>query len=312
MRIGLTTNDHSKLEHNGARLNSIAFFTDNAMLPGLHVALLSMLESLPPNANAQIIVFVEGVSDLERQRLHQTHAIEPRGTRIQCVDYVSKSPEGANALHGNRSTYGRIYLAELLPDSEQCIYLDCDLVIRRNVLELLSRFDGKHTIYVDGQLSRQHVLEKELFELAGLDMNGQCFNAGVMALDLRLWRLRDRSTACAQAALKYSGRFKSADQALLNVVFHDDFCGVGDEINTALYPSSPALDEPGNRIYHFVGAPKPWDLFGSHLHQNYALWKEIYLRTAIGGVVPWHYASLSRTLRISRSLMKAWQAKRRS
>lgn len=220
-------------------MKSIVFFADATVLPGLHVTLLSLLDSLGSDADAHIIVFADGVSDLEKEMLRQTHAVHPRRTIMTFIDFVPKSPEGANSLNGNRVTYGRIYLADLLPDTEQCVYLDCDLLVCKPVDELFSFIDGQHTIYVDGTGRRSNSLDQELFREAGLDMNGPCFNPGVMGLDLRLWRARDRNLACQSMARKYSGMFRSADQALLNVVFHDDFSALGEEFNMRLYPSSP-------------------------------------------------------------------------
>src|SRR5689334_14657459 len=116
-------------------MKSIVFFADTAILPGLHVTLLSLLDSLQTDTDAQIIIFTDHVSNAEKEKLRQTHAIRSRQTKLIFIDYVPKSPEGANSLHGNRGTYGRIYLADLLPETEQCLYLDCDLVVCKPVCE---------------------------------------------------------------------------------------------------------------------------------------------------------------------------------
>jgi lipopolysaccharide biosynthesis glycosyltransferase len=95
----------------------------------------------------------------------------------------------------------------------------------------------------------------------------------------------------------------------LNVVFHNDFVGVGPAFNHHLYPSAPPASLLRNdaRVLHFVGSPKPWDPTGAFIHRNYWLWRYFYERTALAGRSPLRYASVRRAFRTLPSVCRSWR-----
>jgi lipopolysaccharide biosynthesis glycosyltransferase len=293
-------------------MNAVALFCNHIMLPGLHVTISTLLKSLAPESRKHVTLhaFLDEVADKEKSLLRATHERFSNGVGLVIHDYSPRAPSGGNSLHGNTTTYGRLHLADLLPDHDRCVYLDVDLVVNRSIAELFEHFDESSVVIADGTGLRESSLDKKLFAEAGLDMSGKCFNAGVMGLNLALWRSRQISALCNEVSRKYAGKFLSADQALLNVALHDTFKPVGDDWNTPLYPSTPALSHPESRIYHFVGSPKPWDLFGAQLVANQSMWKREYESTEIGGGSPLRYASIKRSLRIVRQTAKALMDRR--
>lgn len=284
---------------------AVAFFSDKHMLPGLHVSLLSLLRSLDEvkGKDFSIHLFLDNVPEREKRFLEQTHAVSPKGTTLVICDYVAKCPPGANLLRGNMTVYGPLFLAELLPDYSNCLYLDCDLYVNRPIHDLFEHFDGQHVLFVDGCRKRSKTIDGKLYEAAGLDMEGCFFNSGVMAMDLDLWRQREISKQCGEVARKYAGLFHSADQALMNVALDGQFKALGDSINTILFPKNKTPDKLEPRIYHYVGAPKPWDFLGSVQSQHYRMWHAVYRKTAIKDRWSLRYTTLKRALRMLRQLL---------
>jgi len=293
-------------------MKPVAFFSDTRALPGLHVTIATLLKSLRPGEGGEIAlhIFLDNVSSSERNLLKATHKRNAQGTELHFHNFTPSAPTGGNSLHGNNTAYGRLYLPYLLSEYDKCIYLDCDLFVNRSIVGLFDEFDEQNVLIVDGVGIRSQSLENKLFKEANLDMNGFCFNSGVMGINLKLWRERDVSRICNNTAELYKGLFLSADQALLNTALHDSFKSVGGKWNTHLYPSSPQISALDERIYHFVGSPKPWDFLGSRLTSNYELWRTQYIDTAAGNV--WHlkYTSIQRSLRISMQTVRAWQARK--
>ncbi|MCC5838576.1 MAG: hypothetical protein JJT96_00515 [Opitutales bacterium] len=286
----------------------IAFFSDQHMLPGLHVALLSLLEALddPDREAVSIYLFLDNVPSEETRRLRETASLaRHKRFELSVSEFSPKAPEGAVGLHGNATVYGRLRLPELLPNAVRCLYLDSDLVIHRDVREVFDHFDGEHILLVDGAGTREYALERDLFAKAGLSLQGPVFNSGVMGIDLALWRSTDVAGKCADTARVYGQELLSADQALLNIVLSDAFKALGDAYNTQLFPWAPPVDHLERRIYHFVGSPKPWDPFGAWFSSHYRLWWPIYKRTAIGHRSPLRYATRGRTLSIARQIVRS-------
>lgn len=278
------------------------------MLPGLHVALLSLLEALGEGDRREVSIhlFLDDVPAEETRLLRETVALcgnKPVALFIQ--EFSPKAPTGAVGLHGNSTVYGRLGLPGLLPDAERSLYLDSDLVIHRDIREVFEHFDGEHVLLVDGAGTRQYALERDLFAKAGLDLGGPVFNSGVMGIDLALWRTTGVAEKCAEVAQRYGKELLSADQALLNIALADAFKALGDTYNTQLFPWAAPVGRLEPRIYHFVGSPKPWDPFGRWFSSHYPLWSPIYKRTAIGHRSPLRYATRGRTFNIARQILRS-------
>lgn len=285
----------------------VAFFSDTHMLPGLHVTLLSLLDSLTVERSHQveIFIFLDHVSSTEKENLRRTYLKNPKESTLHLRECAPKAPPGGHALHGSVTSYGKLKLPDLLPKYQRCVFLDCDLIVNRCICDLFDLFDGENILLADGKQKRKHSLDKELFKKANLDLEGKFFNSGVLGIDLELWRKRDVTSLCNETAKMYTGMFKGADQPLLNTALHSSFKAVGEEFNTTLYPNFPRVDNLEARIYHFVGSPKPWDFLGSIASNHFAMWRNVYDRTAIANRSPLRYSSMKRSIRISKQLIRA-------
>lgn len=283
-------------------MNTVALFSNVLTLPGLHVTLLSMLRALTDSKaqSVRIILFLDGVPQKEQLMLVKTHQLCHKGSSLEIVDYSPKAPAGGNLLHGNATAYGRINLANLLSEEARCVYLDCDLLVNRCILDLFQCFDGEHIALADGTGLRNRSYDRDFFERAGLDMAGAEFNSGVLGLDLDLWRRQGIDGRIHSIAEKFQGVYKNSDQSLLNAALGSSFKVLGEEFNTRLYPSSPACHRLEKRIYHFVGSPKPWDFLGGLFSNHYTIWNAVYRDTAISMIPHMRYCSLRRTVRILR------------
>jgi lipopolysaccharide biosynthesis glycosyltransferase len=258
---------------------SVAFFSDSYALPGLHATLASMLFH-SSTESFRTVVFSDNLKAREIRLLeHTVKAIAPNH-RFEVRKATFKLPPQTRALRGNWTTYGRLFLPSLLPDDNACLYLDCDLVVTANVADLYAHINGsRNSIVIDGNGVRKHSLDRDLLADVGLDLDGACFNAGVMLVNLKVWRETNVHEECMDFITKYPQRLLSADQAVLNAVLHSRFGRFPPNYNIKLFPDSSPLRDPPPGIYHFVGAPKPWDYFGSFAVNNFALWYEWFART---------------------------------
>jgi lipopolysaccharide biosynthesis glycosyltransferase len=286
-------------------MKTVAFFSDRTILPGLHVTLYSLVSRIPDEEidNYNFVIFANLLSLDDIKLLKETVTAANERSNLHISSFSPKKLEGGNSLHGNYLTYGRLFLAELLPSAERCLYLDCDLIVNIDIGEIFDLIDDKHTIVADGTGKRDYSLDTPFFIETGLPISEPCFNAGVLGINLEMWRDRNITTKCYDTALKMSGKFMNADQSLLNVVLHDDFKSFGNKYNWMIYPLSDSLDPDHEGIIHFVGSPKPWDFLGSVLHRNYALWKRIYDQTALRKQHLWKYLSVKRSLAISKRIL---------
>lgn len=128
-------------------------------------------------------------------------------------------PNLGNGMYISKATYYRLYLTEILPDSlDKVLYLDCDMIIRKNLLELwntnidnvgvAASMDG-----MDGLIT--------LFNRLDYPRSKGYFNAGVLLVNLNYWRKHNIHQKCLDYIKNHYDRIVSHDQDVLNVVLQD-------------------------------------------------------------------------------------------
>jgi lipopolysaccharide biosynthesis glycosyltransferase len=286
----------------------IALFVDRNMLPGLHVTIYSCLLNYDGQSKPRFHVFYEQLGDSDLSALRRT--LDKTGKNYQLVvhKFVPRL-EGLRSLHGNFMTYGRIFLPQLLPTCERVLYLDSDLIVCCDVSPLGNvSFNGFPIAAVSGGRF-ETALEREFFMELGFDLTVPCFNAGVLLLDLKLWRQQDLTTACLEFGAAYSTKLRAADQTLLNAFFYQRFQPLSTKFNRPVGPMDPPITQEESVIYHFVGSPKPFDLFGEHLHNSSEVFNHYLAKTAVAYRRKANLSLLLRTPRIGRSIWRVAQAR---
>jgi lipopolysaccharide biosynthesis glycosyltransferase len=186
------------------------------------------------------------------------------------------------------TAYARLFLDRLLPDEvERCIYLDCDVVVRRDVEELWNTPLDGHTLgAVDnspwedsGGHQKRLGLREALY-----------FNSGVLLIDLRRWRetgVRQRSLTVAE---RMGDRLILHDQDALNGALEGDWLPLPRCWNRRV--TEPDLPADSPVVFHYMGWPKPWhaDYDGPHG----ALFLEALDETPLRGWRPWNPLGMGR------------------
>ena len=252
-------------------MNTVAFFCDAHILPGFQAAFTSLLINHQSPTRLYIILFADHLNKKQKDTILKTYNIHRKPTQIF---EIREAPEmkisGANSLKGNFTAYGRLFLSSLLPDKDLVLYLDSDIIVKCDVSDIFNGMNGAYTLFVSGVGERIWSLDKDLYQLAGLKMDGLCFNSGIMGINLQRWREQNGFEKCLQIIKNYPNQFLSADQALLNLTFHDDFFVLPKNLNIRAIFSDSILLKEG--IYHFVGLPKPWGFGMKKYHKGYNLW----------------------------------------
>lgn len=193
------------------------------------------------------------------------------------ADFIDFDPDVCfkryRSLQGDRTTYGRILIPDLI-QHERVLYLDTDLIIDTDVLELSNIQIGDASIAAIGGGGMKYSLEQNFYiNKLGLSNETTSFNAGVLMINIPAWKkyaVKDKLFALAD---KYPDELLAADQTLLNALFAGNFFRLPAKYNVAWYANKkPVMDK--DAIFHFVGSPKPWDYFGKYLHTGYQKWNQ--------------------------------------
>jgi lipopolysaccharide biosynthesis glycosyltransferase len=212
--------------------------------------MLQHLHSLEPERNYDSIIFTD--PDALTGTLPSTisfRSVRPLMDRIdrRFKDLTFIRP----TLTITKETYARLVLNEALGDAyEKCLYVDYDVLFRSPVSSIFS-IPIDNADFAAASSLAYLLLSRRNKPGTGLDR----FNAGVMLLNLK--RFSFERLASKVETFTSSGRL--GDQALLNIIYGDDWVRISPKWNlTTRYLTPQVENEIHPIILHFAGGDKPW------------------------------------------------------
>ena len=309
----------------------IAAACDEAYAMPLAVMLASLNGSLAPDRLATVHILESGLRPETRAAVEQS--ISHRGIMLHWVGIAEQRLQALCRTvrsfdHVSPAAYYRLLLPELAPpDVRRLIYLDCDLVIQRDLGELWeTEMKGAVLLAAPELAARaQFVSSPEgiyRHRDVGLKDDQLQFNSGVMLINLDAWREERIATRAFAYLSAAAANLRWHDQEALNVVTADRWAPLDPRWNVTMHVFHGAADALQARdliadpyIVHYNTAHKPWqadypfgfgDLFQHHLDQT--SWAGERPTT-----IPLHLRIVKRLIRLARkrwsTLGRLWRAR---
>ena len=247
----------------------IFFATDNKYLPFLAVTLESIWENSSHEYEYEMYVLHSGVDKEYEEKILRYN--EKGCFHIQFVDVTEKLTRIASQLHirdyYSQTTYFRIFIAEMFPQYDKALYLDCDTVVLGDVSELYHYDLGNNLIGgapCEG-VNCFDVYKRYVSEVDGCDTD-YFFNAGVILMNLKAFREEGFYEQFADLLQKYKFTVIQ-DEDYLNVLCQDRILRLPRAWNkTPVAPDRLAREDL--RIVHYIMTWKPWN-FADIPYQEY-------------------------------------------
>ncbi|MDR2080437.1 MAG: glycosyltransferase [Campylobacteraceae bacterium] len=167
------------------------------------------------------------------------------------IDYIS--------IH----TYYRLTLADIFPKLDKVLYLDADILVQGDLLELWeTKLEDNYAAGVSDLYIDIIGYKKEI----GFGENDLYINGGVILFNLSAIRQDNMQEKLLLAAHELSDKVKFQDQDIINIVFKNRIKAVPDKFNFAvenMVKHKDAIDKA--HILHYNGAKKPWHKKKNHL-----------------------------------------------
>lgn len=254
----------------------------------LCVTVESVLAHLRPGVGVDLHLMEDGIGTAMRRAL-----VSAWGDRV-VPHWVTMAPIEVAALrrYGYMSSpaanFRLLVGSRLPPEVTKVIYLDADLLVRKDLVEIWERdMGGKVVLAV-----------QDSYVQTG-PASGGYFNSGVMVIDLQAWRAARMEQACHEAAGRDHHRTRWLDQHVLNLClagrwgalppvwnkqfaidfFPDWRCSPYDELEFAEARRDPA-------ILHFCSGTKPWQAVCDHSARDVDAYRAALTRTGWRGAFP--------------------------
>lgn len=247
----------------------IVFCSDDGYAPHLGVALASAIASSRPATHAAVWILDGGISPRNRKRL--LRVAETAGGRVR-LQFI-RPDEGRLPLLPLRRRYRmpvyyRYWMHLFLPaDVERAVYLDCDLVVRRDLTELFETdLDGRPVAAAPDKY--RHLAWRWIpgWDPAARDY----FNTGVLLMDLPAWGTSGFADAMLEIIARDTGEFLVPDQDSFNLACRGRIRELPFAWNYQIV-DAPDNDPPIEPwIVHYLGDIKPWNIWNGHpLRRHY-------------------------------------------
>jgi lipopolysaccharide biosynthesis glycosyltransferase len=269
---------------------------DDGYAVPLAVTIRSALDSLSPDKRMRLFVLDGGLSTETKSRLLWSWLDSRLSVQWLCPD-IGQVRDLPVSDHVNTVAYVRLLMASLLPaDVTRVIYLDSDMLVRRDLFELWSEPQGTDVVlavqdyaapFIDSPAAMPNFERCQKFLAAnwpianfrelGLGSDAKYFNSGLLVIDLVQWRREEYASRVLECLRKHRQHVLWWDQYALNVVLAGKWRAIDQRWNQGahiyVYPNwrdSPFDLETYNRlrnspwIVHFCSPTKPWHYFCRH------------------------------------------------
>ncbi|HEX3660711.1 MAG TPA: glycosyltransferase family 8 protein [Acidobacteriaceae bacterium] len=244
----------------------------------LAVTLTSLLINLRSSLPVRIFILNANLSAETKQ--HLTRILMRRRPDVD-LTFKSANADILNSYspngHVTLDTLLRLLTPELLPaDIDKALYLDCDLCVLRDITPLWQLDEARFPVYASIDPIVRVVSSEwgvRTYRERGIPGNSPYFNAGVLLMNLRMWREEQIGKACLDYLDEHQSRF--LDQDAINAVLAGRIGLLpmtwnaivnslryyskwpDDELKRAIAPEVDSLRH-APAICHFAGGIKPW------------------------------------------------------
>lgn len=228
------------------------------------VMFVSLLENTSRPESCHLFVIDAGINEKTRKKVE--NEVRKRKGNISFMSFDGGGYEEFPLRRGmTAAAYYRLSIPDLFDETvTKVIYLDCDLIVQGDIVELWKfSLAGKHIAAVQDLSNSTHLA-------SGLPQH-KYFNSGVMLIDLGLWRRDDIAHKVRTFKMEHPEKIQTNDQCALNGVLYDSWARLLLRWNqqAGIYRSGrgrlrhfsdqeieAGIWHPG--IIHFIGSGKPW------------------------------------------------------
>jgi lipopolysaccharide biosynthesis glycosyltransferase len=255
----------------------VVFAANAGYVMPLSVALASLVAHFDPARELVVHIISNDASAEDRENVQRS--VEMNRTGPVEIHWYGFDASLLTGLPVTSRFSPEVYLRTIAPlllpaECRRVIYLDCDVVVLKNIAELYDSTDDEATIHAAQDMATPFVSSRfGVFDYRerGFAPELPYFNSGVLVFNLQKWRERDLTRVALDYLSKNGERVIAQDQGVLNALFAGEWQPFDSRWNQGfdvlfydLWQAAghsreewkQALDDP--YIIHFSGHKKPW------------------------------------------------------
>lgn len=276
---------------------NIIYASNNAYAKYLGISMLSLLDTNQELQELNVYVLSFNISEENLVHLRNIAGKYQRGIHfIDITKFERLIPFFFNTSGYNPIVLSRLFLCRYLPaDMERILYLDCDIIVNGSIKEFETIPFGNSLVAAVPEL----LMPIEKKALIGHAKHETYYNAGVLLVNLPLWRKENVETIFMEYYKSMNGQLLYNDQDIINHCCKGRILTLNHRYNLSTnlfyFPRyfvkkiQPAYDTNDAKTYsdilkkptiiHYMGDERPW-IEGNH--NKYRTHYDYYFRQS-----PW-------------------------
>ena len=236
----------------------IFYACDDAFVKFTIISIRSMLENASPDRFYRFHILITDVSERSRRVAKE---LERENAEIIFEDVTSYLTAIEKKLplrdYYSKTTYYRLFIADMFPQYDKAIYIDSDTVILGDISELYDT-DLKDN-YV-GAVTERVMTDIDVYgryveQVLGIDRYAY-FNAGLLLLNCKQFRKNDLLKKFGDLLSVYNF-VVTQDEDYLTLMCKDRVLHLDRKWNTEILPQFE-IDPAKVAIFHYIMVSKPW------------------------------------------------------
>lgn len=239
----------------------------------------SSIISLLDTASEKIHIVIIYNLDTESIKIPQIVNSHKNLDKIEVIKFINNDFNFPNLdnNHISAATYYRIFVDNYIQKNIKTIfYIDADIIFLKNPINLFkkNREELLSSNFVIAARTEKYFSDSKDEVFSRLNLYEKYFNAGVLIINLHLWREQKIKEKLTAEMKKISNLIIHWDQDVLNSYFNGEYYELDKNLN---YNSTDFYNLNNDVILlHYIGSKKPWYMsglfnFGSqYYHENYS------------------------------------------
>lgn len=176
---------------NNLEVIPIFFAIDDVYMPFLAVTLESLIENASKNYYYSIKILYTSIDEDNKRKINK---YQSQNVNIEFVDlnyYIENVKDKLYTRdYYSKTTYFRLFIANLYPQYDKAIYLDSDIVVLGDISELYNQDIGDNLVAAapDDVIQTTKVFQEYAEKVVGVSDYRNYFNAGILLMNLDEFR----------------------------------------------------------------------------------------------------------------------------
>ena len=236
----------------------IFYACDDNFVKYTAVSLRSIMDNASKNRKYTVHVLNTNISDDMKQVLNemQNEQFEVRFDDV--TDYLrSISDKLPLRDYYSKTTYFRLFIAEMYPEYDKAIYIDSDTIVTGDIAELYDYELGDNYV---GACNEQVMIQEDVYgtyveQVLGIERDNY-FNAGMLVINCEQFRKNKVLDSFIELLHTYNF-VVTQDEDYLNLICHNKVCFLPQKWNVEVF-GTLACKEEDICMLHYIMVSKPW------------------------------------------------------